>query len=254
MARLARKVAFITGAGTGIGRACAELFAREGARVVLAGRRREPLDATAAAVTAAGGEALVAPCDVSQAKEVEQAIAATIERFGRLDVVVNNAGALHVATAADTTEADWDRLMAINLKGPFLVSRAAVQQMRRSGGGSIINIGSVLGLVAMPKRAAYAASKGGLVQLTKAMAIDHAAENIRVNCICPAIVETELVAGLFAGQPDPQAARHAREQTIPLGRFGQPVDVAQLAVFLASDESAWITGAAIPVDGGLTAC
>jgi NAD(P)-dependent dehydrogenase (short-subunit alcohol dehydrogenase family) len=186
-------------------------------------------------------------------KEVEQAIAVTVERFGQLDVVVNNAGALHVATAADTSEDDWDRLMAINLKGPFLVSRAAVHQMHGTGGGSIVNIGSVLGLVAMPKRAAYAASKGGLLMLTKAMAIDHAAESIRVNCICPAIVETELVAGLFAGQPDPQAARRAREQTIPLGRFGQPVDVAQLAVYLASDESAWITGAAIPVDGGLTA-
>jgi NAD(P)-dependent dehydrogenase (short-subunit alcohol dehydrogenase family) len=229
------------------------LFAREGARVALAGRRREPLDAAAAAITAAGGQALAVPCDVSQMKEVEQAIAVTVERFGRLDVVVNNAGALHVATAADTSEDDWDRLMAINLKGPFLVSRAAVHQMRGTGGGSIVNIGSVLGLVAMPKRAAYAASKGGLLMLTKAMAIDHAAESIRVNCICPAIVETELVAGLFAGQPDPQAARRAREQTIPLGRFGQPVDVAQLAVYLASDESAWITGAAIPVDGGLTA-
>lgn len=253
MARLTGKVAFITGAGTGIGRACAELFAREGAGVALAGRRRAPLDATAAAITAAGGQALVVPCDVSQAKEVEQAIAATVERFGRLEIVVNNAGALHVATAADTSEEDWDRLMAVNLKGPFLVSRAALPQMRRSGGGTIVNIGSVLGLVAMPKRAAYAASKGGLLQLTKAMAIDHAAEGIRVNCICPAIVETELVAGLFAGQPDPAAARRAREQTIPLGRFGQPVDVAQLAVFLASDEAAWITGAAIPVDGGLTA-
>ncbi len=252
-ARLADKVALITGAGTGIGRACAELFAREGARVALAGRRREPLQATAAAIQAGGAESLVVQCDVSKAKEVEQAIAATVERFGRLDVVVNNAGALHVATAAETSEEDWDRLMDVNLKGPFLVSREAVKQMRRTGGGAIVNIGSVLGLVAMPKRAAYAASKGGLVLLTKAMAIDHAAEGIRVNCICPAIVETELVAGLFANQPDPEAARRARTQAIPLGHFGQPIDVALLALFLASDESAWMTGAAIPVDGGLTA-
>jgi len=253
MARLKGKVAFLTGAGTGIGRACAELFAREGARVALAGRRQELLEATAKAITAAGGEALVVPCDVTRTAEVEQAIAATVERFGRLDVVVNNAGALLVATAAETSDEEWDRLMEVNLKGPFLVSRAAVQQMRQTGGGAIVNIGSVLGLVAMPKRAAYAASKGGVTQLTRAMAIDHAAEGIRVNCICPSIVETELVQGLFTSQPDPAAARAARIQGIPLGRFGQPVDVAQLALFLASEESSWVTGAAIPLDGGLTA-
>ncbi len=253
MARLKGKVAFLTGAGTGIGRACAELFAREGARVALAGRRREPLAATAQAIAGAGGEALVVPCDVTRTADVEQAIAATVERFGRLDVVVNNAGALLVATAAETSDEEWDRLMEVNLKGPFLVSRAAVQQMRQTGGGAIVNIGSVLGLVAMPKRAAYAASKGGVTQLTRAMAIDHAAEGIRVNCICPSIVETELVQGLFTSQPDPAAARAARIQGIPLGRFGQPVDVAQLALFLASEESSWVTGAAIPLDGGLTA-
>ncbi|MGH9815130.1 MAG: SDR family NAD(P)-dependent oxidoreductase [Candidatus Acidiferrales bacterium] len=253
MARLAGKVAFVTGAGTGIGRACAELFAREGARVTLAGRRREPLESAVRAIREAGGEALAVPCDVTQAMHVEQAIAATVSRFGRLDVLVNNAGALLVASAAETSEEEWDRLMDVNLKGAFLVSREAVKQMRGDGGGAIVNIGSVLGLVAMPKRAAYAASKGGLVLLTKAMAIDHAAEGIRVNCICPSIVDTELVQGLFATQPDPEAARRARAQAIPLGRFGQPVDVAQLAVFLASDESSWITGAAIPVDGGLTA-
>lgn len=253
MARLASKVAFITGAGTGIGRACAELFAREGARVALAGRRREPIESTARGINEAGAEALAVACDVTQAAQVEQAIAATVSRFGRLDVLVNNAGALLVADAAETSEEEWDRLMDVNLKGPFLVSREAVKQMRRNGGGAIVNIGSVLGLVAMPKRAAYAASKGGLVLLTKAMALDHAAESIRVNCICPSIVDTALVQGLFATQADPEAARRARAQAIPLGRFGQPVDVAQLAVFLASDESSWITGAAIPVDGGLTA-
>lgn len=252
MARLVGKVALITGAGTGIGRACAELFAWEGARVALAGRRREPLESAARAINDAGGEALAVPCDVTQAAQVEQALAATVTRFGRLNVLVNNAGALLVATAAETAEEEWDRLMDVNLKGPFLVSREAVRQMRRNGGGAIVNIGSVLGLVGMPKRAAYAASKGGLVLLTKAMALDHAAEGIRVNCICPAIVDTELVQGLFATQPDPEAARRARAQAIPLGRFGQPVDVAQLAAFLASEESSWITGAAIPVDGGLT--
>lgn len=253
MARLAGKTAFVTGAGSGIGRACAELFAQEGARVALAGRRREALEAAAAAIVSRKGEALVVPCDVTKAADVERALGETVKRFGRIDAVVNNAGALLVATATETSEDEWDRLMGVNLKGPFLVSREAVKRMRASGGGSIVNIGSVLGLVAMPKRAAYAASKGGLALLTKAMAIDHAAENIRVNCICPAIVETELVQELFSGQPDPEAARRARAQTIPLGRFGRPQDVAQLAVFLASEESAWMTGATIPVDGGLTA-
>jgi NAD(P)-dependent dehydrogenase (short-subunit alcohol dehydrogenase family) len=252
VARLAGKTAFITGASSGIGRACAELFTREGARVALAGRRREALEATAAAVSASKGEALVVPCDVTKAADIERAIGQTVLRYGRLDVVVNNAGALLVATATETSEDEWNRLMDVNLKGPFLVSREAVKRMRATGGGSIVNIGSALGLVAMPKRAAYAASKGGLALLTKAMAMDHAAENIRVNCICPAIVETELVQNLFRGQADPEAARRARIQTIPLGRFGKPGDVAQLAVFLASDESSWMTGAAIPVDGGLT--
>ncbi|MGC2765375.1 MAG: SDR family oxidoreductase, partial [Candidatus Acidiferrum sp.] len=150
-------------------------------------------------------------------------------------------------------EEDWERVIETNLKGPFLFSRAVLPAFRRSGGGSIVNIGSVLGLVAMRDRAAYCASKGGLVLLTKAMALDHAHEKIRVNCICPAIVETELVKGLFDQSEQGRMARDARIGTLPLGRFGQPQDVGELAVFLASDESSWITGTAIPVDGGLSA-
>jgi len=143
--------------------------------------------------------------------------------------------------------------MQTNLKGPFLMSRAVLPSMRLAGGGSIVNIGSVLGLVAMKQRAAYCASKGGVTMLTKAMAIDHAHENIRVNCICPSIVETELVQGLFADSEAGRQTRDARIATLPLGRFGKPVDIADLALFLASDESSWMTGTAIPVDGGLTA-
>ena len=253
MTRLAGKIALITGGGTGIGRACAGMFAREGARVAVAGRRREPLEAAVREIVEAGGEALAVECDVTKRAQVESAIRATVERFGALNCVVNNAGALLVGTAEETSDADWARVMAANLTGTFLVSRAALPELRRSGGGAIVNIASVLGLIAMKQRAAYTASKSGVVGLTRAMALDHAAEGIRVNCICPAIVETELVRALYKKQADPEAALRARVTTLPLGRLGKPEDVAHLAVFLASEESSWLTGAALPLDGGLTA-
>jgi meso-butanediol dehydrogenase / (S,S)-butanediol dehydrogenase / diacetyl reductase len=253
VARLAGKVALITGGGTGIGRACALLFAREGAQVGVAGRRAQPLAAVVAEIRDAGGEALAVACDVTQAPEVEQAVRAVAARFGRLDIVVNNAGAGLAATAEETSEADWDRLMAVNLKGTFLVSRAALPELRKAGGGAIVNIGSVAGLVGMKQRVAYTAAKGGVTLLTKALALDHAHEGIRVNCICPSLVETELVRELFSTLPEPEAVRRQRIAQIPLGRIGRPEDVAQFAVFLASDESSWVTGAALPLDGGVTA-
>jgi len=180
-------------------------------------------------------------------------VQSVVARFGRLDVVVNNAGAVLAATAEETSEADWDRLLGVNLKGTFLVSRAVLPELRKAGGGVIINIGSVLGLVGMKQRAAYAAAKGGVTLLTKAMALDHAHEGIRINCICPSLVETELIRELFSVVPDPEAHRRQRIAQIPLGRLGRPEDVAQLALFLASEESSWLTGAALPLDGGLTA-
>lgn len=253
MQRLNNKVALVTGGGSGIGRACALQFAREGAKLALAGRRPEPLAAVAAEISAAGGEALPVPCDATVAADVERTMRAVIERFGRLDVLVNNAGSVIFATALETSEQEFDGMIAVNLKSTFLMSRAAVTHMRKSGGGAIVNIGSILGLIAMRNRAAYCAAKGGVTLLTKAMALDHAAEGIRVNCICPSIVDTELVQSLFSSQPDPQAARRARAEGLPLGRFGQPEDVANLAVYLASDESSWMTGAALPLDGGLSA-
>jgi NAD(P)-dependent dehydrogenase (short-subunit alcohol dehydrogenase family) len=253
MPRLAGKVALITGGGTGIGRGCALAFAREGAKVAVGARRRKPLEAVVREIGSAGGEAIALSCDVSDRGQVEQAIRATVERFGKLNVVVNNAGAVLPATAEATSDEDWNRILAVNLTGTFLVSRAALPELRRSGGGSIINIGSVLGLVGMKQRAAYAAAKGGVTLLTKAMALDHARENIRVNCICPALTETDLVAEVISKMPDPEAGRRERAEQIPLGRLGLPEDVASLAVFLASDESAWMTGVALPLDGGLTA-
>jgi len=251
--RLAGKTALITGGGTGIGRACAVLFAREGAKVAVAGRRAEPLAAVAAELSGAGNQAFAVTCDVTKSAEVERAVQSVVARFGRLDVVVNNAGAVLAATAEETSEADWDRLLGVNLKGTFLVSRAVLPELRKAGGGVIINIGSVLGLVGMKQRAAYAAAKGGVTLLTKAMALDHAHEGIRINCICPSLVETELIRELFSVVPDPEAQRRQRIAQIPLGRLGRPEDVAQLALFLASEESSWLTAAALPLDGGLTA-
>lgn len=251
--RLAGKVALITGGGTGIGRAIALAFAREGASVAVAGRRLEKLREVIGEIQKQGGAGLAMECDVSRAKDVERAVKGTVERFGRLNVLVNNAGALHVSTVEGISEEEWDRVMAVNIKGPFLMSRAVLPEFRKCGVGAIVNIGSVLGLVAMKDRAAYCASKGGVTMLTKAMAIDHGHENIRVNCICPSIVETELVKGLFDDSELGEARRKGRLALIPLGRFGQPADVAEMAVFLASEESSWLTGAAIPLDGGLTA-
>jgi NAD(P)-dependent dehydrogenase (short-subunit alcohol dehydrogenase family) len=251
--RLLGKVAIVTGAGTGIGRAIALALAREGAKVAVAGRRQEKLQEVTQAIGQSGGQAIVTVCDVCNepdtlriAKEVENA-------FGQVNVLVNNAGALSASTVENISVAEWDRLLATNLKGPFLMSRAVLPAMRRAGGGAIVNVGSILGLVAMRQRAAYCASKGGVTMLTKAMALDHAHEKIRVNCICPAIVETDLIRSLFSNTPEGLRARETRLATIPLGRFGEPTDIAELAVFLASEESSWMTGTAIPIDGGLSA-
>ncbi|HJY92632.1 MAG: SDR family oxidoreductase [Candidatus Acidiferrum sp.] len=253
MTRVAGKAAIVTGAGTGIGRAIALALAREGAKVAVAGRRREKLGEVAQAIRQAGGEALVTVCDVSSEADSYRAVKDAEEAFGHVNVLVNNAGALSVSTVESISVEEWDRLMATNLKGPFLMSRAVLPAMRQAGGGAIVNVGSVLGLVAMKDRAAYCASKGGVTMLTKAMALDHAQEKIRVNCICPAIVETDLIRELFSKSEEGRRARDTRLATLPLGKFGKPDDIAELAVFLASEESSWMTGTAIPVDGGLTA-
>lgn len=236
-----------------MGRAIALAFAREGANVALAARRVEKLRMVVDEVESAGGQGLAIACDVSKSGDTSQAVQETVRRFGHLNVLVNNAGVLHVSTVEGIAEEEWDHLMAVNVKGPFLMSRAALPAFRKAGGGAIVNIGSVLGLVAMKDRAAYCCSKGALTMLTKAMAVDHAHEGIRVNCICPSIVETELVKDLFASSEEGQAAKRARISSIPLGRIGRPEDVAEMAVFLASKESSWVTGTALPLDGGLSA-
>jgi len=250
MSRLANKIALITGAGTGIGRAIALAYLREGARVALVGRRKEPLQAIA---REAGDTVLVLTGDVSKQADIDHMLAETAARFGGLHVLVNNAGVLHIGTAEQITEAEWDETFAINVRGLWLLSRAVLPYMRKVGGGSIVNVASVLGINGARNRASYAPSKGAVILLTKCMAIDHGAENIRVNAICPSFIETDLTAEVIRKAPDPSAVRRERIGVHPIGRLGQPEDIAGLAVYLASDESSWVTGATMPVDGGYLA-
>jgi NAD(P)-dependent dehydrogenase (short-subunit alcohol dehydrogenase family) len=244
--RLADKVAIITGGGSGIGRGIALALAREGANLAICGRDRKKLDAVAAEI---GSTCLPVAADVSTAKQVELLVRMTVERFGRLTTVVNKAGVLLAGTAESLREDQWEQTFNVNVRGPWLLARAALPHLRAAGGGSIINLGSVLSTLGARNRVAYAASKGAVLALTRAMALDHAADKIRVNCICPGIVETEMVAAFNTDE----AARKQRLAMHPLGRFGQPEDVAGLAVFLAGDESSWITGAVYTVDGGYSA-
>src|SRR5260221_9682167 len=209
----------IRGGGTGLGRAMAVAFAREGANVAVAGRRLDKLQGIAREIEQQGGQALAIPCDVTSAQDAARAVAETAARFGGLNILVNNAGTLHVSTIETIPEQEWDRVMSVNVKGPFLVSRAALAELRKAGGGAIVNIGSILGLIAAKERTAYCASKGGVAMVSKAMAPDHAPENIQVNCICPAIIETDLVRGLFDSAGGGEALRRAGSALIPMGRL-----------------------------------
>ena len=244
--RLEKKAAVITGGGSGIGKAIAHGFAREGACVVIAGRDQKKLELAAAEI---GRECLAVAADVSKPDDVQKLVAATVEKFKRVDILVNNAAVLLAGTAESLSEEEFDQTFDINVRGLWLLSRAILPEMRANGGGSIINIGSVLSTLGARNRVAYSASKGAVLAMTRAMALDHASENIRVNCICPGIVETEMVARFGMDEN----SRRQRLAMHPVGRFGRPEDIAGLAVFLASDESAWITGTAQMVDGGYSA-
>lgn len=245
--RLSDKVAIITGAGTGIGRAIAFALAAEGAHVALLGRRMQLVQTVAREI---GDSAIAIQADVSKKSEIDLSLEETVGHFGRLTTVVNNAGVLRIGTAEQISEEQWDETFNTNVRAVWRLSTAALPYLRKAGGGSIINIASVLGLNGARNRAAYAASKGAVVLLTKCMAIDHGAENIRVNAICPGFVETELTEAVFRQAADPEAVRRERTAVHPIGRLGKPEDVAGLAVYLASDESTWTTGAVLAVDGG----
>jgi NAD(P)-dependent dehydrogenase (short-subunit alcohol dehydrogenase family) len=244
--RMAGKTAIVTGGGSGIGKAIAAAFAREGAQVVICGREARKLEQ---AVTEIGPQCLAVAADVSHTDDINSLVDQTVRKFKQLDVLVNNAGILLPGTAESLTNDQWERTYNTNVRAVWQLSRAALPHMRRAGKGSIINIASVLSSLGARNRVAYAASKGAVLAMSRAMALDHAEENIRINCICPGIVETEMVATFNLDEK----ARQQRIAAHPMGRFGQPEDIAGLAVFLASDEASWITGAAFPADGGYSA-
>ncbi len=248
--RLKDKTAIITGAGAGIGAATAELFVREGARVVVADR---DLQSARRVAEALGPGAVAVGGDVTIPQDVKSLIEAVLDGFGRLDILVNNAGAGIIGNVVTTSEEDWDRTVAINLKSVYLVSREAIPAMARTGGGSIVNVASNVATMGIKDRAAYVAAKGGVAALTRSMAIDHADAGIRVNSVAPGVTASRYYDHMFQTVPDPVAFRKALEARAPMARMGQPAEIANAILFLAGDESSFATGAMFTVDGGMTA-
>ena len=250
--RLKDKVSLITGAASGIGRATAILFAKEGAKVVVADYDEQGGNQTVDLIRQVGGEAFFIHADVSIALDSENVIKTIILNFGKLDILFNNAGISLTGKVADTTEKEWDKIIDTNLKGVFLLSKYAIPEMLKNGKGVIINMASALGFVGMENLSAYCASKGGVVALTKAMALDYA-PIIRINCLCPGAISTPMMEHAFNASKDPDAMRNAYIMRHPIGRLGTPEDVAQAALYLASEESSFITGSSLIIDGGATA-
>ena len=253
--RFEGRVALVTGASSGIGAATALRLAAEGARVALVGRDAARGGEIVDEITRSGGEAAFFSCDVTDKGAVGRMVDAVLARFGRVDVLVNNAGIINFGSVVDARVDEWDLLMATNVRSVFLVSRAVLPHMIAAGGGSVINMGSNLGLVGTRGAAAYATSKGAVVNLTRAMALDHVADGIRVNCVCPGTIDTPLVQRQRVGRTEEQL-RQADErlrQRHPIGRMGTPEEVAAVVAFLASDEAAFVTGSAYGVDGGYIA-
>jgi NAD(P)-dependent dehydrogenase (short-subunit alcohol dehydrogenase family) len=248
---LIEKVALVTGAAKGIGLGCARMLAKAGASVALVDVDGAGAESAAAALRESGATADAFVTDVSQSSQVSAMIGGVLARFGRLDIVVNNAGVHDSKSIEHASEADWDRIIAVNLKGVFLVTKAALPHLKATR-GNVINMSSMVGLVGQANAGAYAASKGGIIALTKNLALDFAPYGIRVNCICPGWVETPLVNAWFKLQPDELTARQYINSVHPLGRIATIDDVGRAAVFLASEASAFVTGIVLPVDGGVT--
>ncbi|EKV32318.1 3-oxoacyl-[acyl-carrier protein] reductase [Caenispirillum salinarum AK4] len=245
--RLSGKVAIVTGASAGIGLACAKRYAAEGAKVVLADINEERGQAAVDTITAEGGTAMFVTCDVGDKAQVDSLVADAVDAYGRLDIMVANAGIVHACDFLDLTEEDFDRVLRVNLKGVFLCGQAAARQMAAQGeGGAIINMSSVNAVMAIPTITPYVVAKGGVNQLTKTMALALADKGIRVNAIGPGSIMTEV---LQAVNSDP-AARNKIMSRTPLGRIGEPDEIAGIAVFLATDDSSYVTGQCIYADGG----
>lgn len=251
--RLAHKVALITGAGGGQGRAAAVLFAQEGAKVVVADVKVEGGEETVRLVRAVGGEAVCHATDVSSAAQVEALVRFTVETYGGLHILYNNAAVLHRKDALVTNldEEIWDQVIAVNLKGVYLGCKYAIPEMIKAGGGSIINTSSLAGLLGVGNVHAYTAAKGGVIALTRTVAIAYAKQHVRCNVICPGAVDTPMMAHVLHGA-NPKL-REGFERGIPLGRLGMPEDIASMALYLASDESSWVTGSVFTIDGGFAA-
>ena len=247
--KLENRVAIITGAGGGIGRACVREFAKEGARVVIADINLAGARETLQQIQSTGGGALVVETDVANPDSVQKLVAKTLSAYPQVDVLLNNAAIQVNKTVEDTTVEEWNREIAVNLGGVFLCSKFFMPHLRKTH-GAIINMASVNGFFVEPMCAGYCATKAAIIGLTKAMAIDHGKEGIRVNCICPGYIDAGLAWGYFEAQPDPAAARAAAGKLHALWRIGRPEEVARVAVFLASDAASFMTGSAVVVDGG----
>ncbi len=255
--RLKNKTAIITGGGTGIGKASAVLFAKEGANVVICGRRKQKLKEVENAVTKELGlkekdpeRVLTVSCDVSKQDDVNKLINKSIKQFKKIDILLNNAGVFGGSSAVHKhTLSDWEKVINTNLKGMFLLAKKVIPRMISKGGGSIINVASILGMVAIPEASAYNASKGGVIMFTRSIAVEYGRHNIRANSICPGVVKTPMTQGLLADKKTSSALLNL----YPMGRFGKPEDIAYGCLYFASDESSWVTGTTLTIDGGYTA-
>lgn len=250
--RLANKVAIVTGSGSGIGRATAQLFAKEGASVIVVDRDQISGDETVASIRAENGDATLCCADVSKSWDIQSAVDTALKLYGKLDILVNNAAVQIMARLVDTTEEVWDQIHSVNLKGVFLGCKHAIPAMIRTGGGAIVNMASVLGFVGDPDLAAYCAAKGGVIALTKVAALTYGPDRIRVNCICPGDVETPLVQAYFEKNNNPAQLRNEVYSKYALRRIATPEEIANAALFLASEDSSFMTGSTLVVDGALT--
>ena len=250
MGILAGRRAIVTGAASGIGRATALLLADEGAAVAAADLDEAGLEAVVGSIVTSGGRAVAVGCDVTLEAGCRRLVESAVAAFGGLDLLVNSAGIIRRTTVVETPEAEWDLVMAVNVKAIYLLGRHAIPEMARGGGGAIVNVGSGWGLKGGPRAASYCASKGAVVNLTRAMAIDHGPQGIRVNCVCPGDTDTPLLRGEAVQLGEDVAEFLASSADRPIGRLGTPDDTARAVLYLASDAAAWVTGTTLVVDGG----